>query len=217
MKIKGVVYKVTHKESGKVYVGATTKSMHQRELDHNERANRGEQGQFQQAISTYGADAFSWAQIDTASSNNELAQKEKEYIIQYDSKENGYNSDAGGGIQKSVYQYSIEDGSLLNTYDSLVSAANTVNAHKTCIGNACLGQNRTCKDFYWSYSLTIPFILQGDKRIKQVIQMDLEGVVIAEYKSVSNASKATGVSKSCISRVCRKERNHSGGFMWSYC
>lgn len=212
----GIVYSVKNKITGEVYIGVTTNSVHQRQLDHTERSSRGELNKFHEAISTYGADAFSWTQIDTASSNDELAQKEKEYIIHYDSKENGYNSDSGGGIQKTVYQYSIEDGSLLNTYDSLVSASKTVNAHKTCIGNACIGQNMTCKGFYWSYSLSIPFVLQEDKRIKRVIKMDLEGVVIAEYKSVTNASKETGISKTCISRVCRGERNHAGGFRWSY-
>lgn len=58
MKNKGVIYKVTHKESGKIYVGATNNSIHQRKLDHTERANRGEKGQFQEAIGTYGSRGF---------------------------------------------------------------------------------------------------------------------------------------------------------------
>ena len=211
-----IIYKAQNELTGEVYIGATTNSMHQRKLDHTERAKRGEQGQFQKAIGTYGPEAFSWTQIDTANSNDELAKKEKEYVIQYDSKENGYNSDSGGGIQKTVYQYAIEEGSLVNTFDCLESAANVVSASKRSISSACIGINNTCKGYYWSYSLSIPFNLQDDRRSKKVIQLDLNGVVIAEYKSVSNASKATGVSKTCISRVCRKERNHSGGFRWSY-
>lgn len=215
MKNKGVIYKVTHKQSGKIYVGATNNSIHQRKLDHTERANRGEKGQFQEAIGTYGPEAFTWTQIDTANSSDELAQKEKAYVIQYDSKENGYNSDSGGGIQKTVYQYSIEDGILVNTYDSLQRAANAVSASKTGVGNACIGQNKSCKGYYWSYSSTFPMNLK-DQRRKPVMQMDLQGNFIAQYNSVSEAARQTGVSKTCISRVCRGERSDSGGYKWIY-
>ena len=210
-----IIYKAQNEQTGEVYIGATTNSMHQRKLDHTERAKRGEQGQFQEAIGTYGPEAFTWTQVDIAGSIDELAQKEKEYIIKYDSKENGYNSDSGGGIQKTVYQYSIQDGNLIAKYNCLESAACAVSANKKSISSTCLGINKTCKGYYWSYSLSVPFILK-DERKKSVIQMNLEGVEIAEYKSVSNVSKSTGISKTCISRVCRKERNHSGGFRWSY-
>jgi len=142
--------------------------------------------------------------------------RRKKYVIHYDSKENGYNSDSGGGIQKTVYQYAIEEGSLVNTFDCLESAANVVSAYKTCVGNACISQNKTCKGYYWSYSLSAPFILQDDRRSKKVIQMDLEGSFLTEYNSVAEASKATGVSKTCISKVCRGERGISGGFIWKY-
>ncbi|WP_372757890.1 NUMOD1 domain-containing DNA-binding protein [Mariniflexile sp.] len=215
MKNKGVIYKVTHKESGKIYVGVTKNSIHQRKLDHQERANRHEKGQFQEAIGTYGPEAFIWTQIDTAYSSDELAQKEKEYIIQYDSKANGYNSDSGGGIQKTVYQYSVEDGSLVNSFDSLQSAANAVSAAKTSIGNACLGQNKTCKGYIWSYSSTYPMNFKDGRR-KPVMQMDLDGRTLQKYKSVAEASKLTGISKTCISRCCRGERERTGGYIWKY-
>tara|TARA_R110002049_G_scaffold275213_1_gene453232 strand:+ start:17445 stop:18095 length:651 start_codon:yes stop_codon:yes gene_type:complete len=215
MKVKGVIYKVTHKQSGKIYVGATKNNIHQRKLDHQERGNRGEKGLFQEAIGTYGPDAFTWTQVDTASTTDELAQKEKAYIIQYNSKENGYNSDSGGGIQKTVYQYSIDDGCLVNSFDSLQSAANAVSASKTSIGNACTGQNKTCKGYIWSYSSTYPMNLTDERR-KPVIQMDLDGRTLQKYKSVAEASRTSGVSKTCISRCCRGERDKSGGFKWKY-
>ena len=73
---KYLVYKVFNEETGQIYIGATTYSLHQRQLDHTERANRGEPNKFHDAISTYGADAFSWEQVDTANSIDELAKKE---------------------------------------------------------------------------------------------------------------------------------------------
>lgn len=211
-----IIYTVKCKITGEIYVGATTDSIHQRKIDHQERAERGEKHPFAKAIATYGTEAFIWEQADTANSTDELACKEKDYIIKYNSKEKGYNGDSGGGIKKTVYQYSIEDGSLLNTYDSLQSAANAVNAYKNSIGNACVGQNKTCKGYWWSYNFSVPFSLEKDLRKKKVIQYSLSGKPLAVYESVSVASLATGISRTCIARVCRGERKHSGGFVWKY-
>ena len=119
-KPSGILYSVKNEITGEFYIGATTDSEENRKKDHEQKACTGQGHQFQEAISTYGADAFSWKQIDTANNFDDLAQKEKEYINQYNSKENGYNSDSGGGFKKTVYQYDLKDGALVNQYDSLV-------------------------------------------------------------------------------------------------
>ena len=213
---KYIIYKVENINNGFAYIGATTSSLNERKLDHIQKANKETGHQFQEAIGTYGPEAFSWIQVDTANTISELARKEKEYIFKYDCKENGYNQDAGGGFKKTVYQYSVDDGLLVGQYDSLESAANAVSAYKTCVGNACIGQNNTCKGYYWSYYLSSTPIYSQDQRKKGVVQYSLNGDLIAEYNSVAKASKETGISKTCISRVCRKERKKSGGFKWEY-
>jgi len=212
-----IIYKAQNIENEYVYIGTTTKSIVERKNDHEQKANTGHGHEFQEAISTYGADAFNWTQIDTASSTDELAQKEKEYIIQYDSKENGYNSDAGGGIQKTVYQYNI-DGNLIAKYDCLKSAANAVSAYKTCVGNACIGQSKSCKGYYWSYSSTLPTSpkMLKDQRKKHVIQLYIDGRILAGYKSVAEASSKTGVNTTSIAKVCRGEYKTAGGYIWKY-
>jgi hypothetical protein len=211
-----IIYKAQNELTGEVYIGATSSTVYQRKLDHTERANRGEKGQFQEAIGTYGPEAFSWQQIDSAKSSNEVAEKEKKHILQYNSQEQGYNSDSGGGIKKVVYQYSLEDGSLIAKYNCLQSAANAVDAYKTCIGNACLGQNKSCKGYMWSYSKSYKLKTITDCRKRKVYQYTFHGTLIAEFISVAEASSITGLSKSCISRCCRGERESSGGFIWKY-
>ena len=211
-----IIYKVDNSENNKVYIGTTTKSVEQRKADHIQKAKKGVGGYFQEAIGTYGPEAFEWVEIDTANNPNELAEMEKQYILKYDSRENGYNRDSGGGFQKHVYQYSVDDGALIATYDSLKNAANAVNASRKTISSTCLGQNRTCKGFYWSYTLTEPFVIQKDKRRKKVEQYDLLGSLIVTYKSVAEASRSTRISKTCISKCCRGERDKSGGFLWRY-
>jgi group I intron endonuclease len=144
--MKGIVYKVTNNENDKVYVGATTKSIGDRKKDHYKKSKKGKNYAFQNAITTYGIEAFKWEQIDTASNKNELAKKEKEYILEYNSKEGGYNSDEGGGISKKVYKYDLE-GNFIDGYKCLEDAGKVIGARKQEISRACIKEKK-CKEFY---------------------------------------------------------------------
>ena len=212
----GIIYKVTQKESGMTYIGATKDDIGTRKRDHIQKANKETGHQFQEAIGTYGPEAFSWTQIDTANSIDELARKEKEYILQYDCKENGYNQDAGGGFKKTVYQYSVDDGLLVGQYNSLESAANAVSGTRKSVSAACLGKINNYNGYHWSFSHTIPFKLPLDKRRKEVLQIDIGGNLVAQFKSVAEASRQTGISKSPIAKTCRGEQDQAGGYYWNY-
>ena len=146
--MKKVVYKVTNNETEEVYIGITSKSIDDRKKDHLKKSKKGKSYAFQNAIATYGADAFKWEQIDTAITTNELAKKEKEYILEYNSKEQGYNSDSGGGIQKAVYQYDMLTGVLVNKYSNLTDASATIGLNKQDLSSVCLSVNKVSKGFY---------------------------------------------------------------------
>ena len=211
-----VVYKVTNNVNGKVYVGVSTKSLEERKKDHMKNSNKGKSYVFQNAIATYGIDAFKFEQIDTALTTDELAKKEKEYILEYDSNVNGYNSDSGGGIQKTVYQYDILTGVLVNKYSNLTDASATIGLNKQDLSKVCLSVNKASKGFYWTYDYLERFIPLEDKRKKKVHQYNIEGEFINEFESVSEASKQTRINKSCIAKVCRGERKSSGGYLWKF-
>ena len=215
MEKKGIIYTVTNKETKMVYVGLTTKSLEVRKKDHIKKSKKGKSYAFQQAIATYGPEAFKWEQIDTARTTDELAQKEKEYILKYNSKEQGYNSDSGGGLQKSVYQYDISTGKVVEKYSNLTDAGATVNLNKQDLSKVCLSVNKVSNGFVWSYSSTFPIHI-NDNRRKVVQQITLEGEFLTEYKSVSEASKLTGCNKTSIAKVCRGERQSCGGFSWKF-
>lgn len=211
-----IIYKAENNDNGMVYIGATTYSVEQRKLDHLERAKRGEITKFHEAISTYGAEFFQWEQIDTASSKDELAQKEKVYITEYDAKESGYNADSGGGFKKTVYQYDIATGKLIGQYECLEDAGKEVNVTKQHISRACLSVNNIYEGFYWSYEYKERFMPQKDARKKEVLKCSLDGTILEKYNSVSEASRQNNLSKTSISRVCRRERESSGGYIWKY-
>lgn len=211
----GIVYKATNRFTNDVYIGATTQSIEDRKNDHICKSNNNKGHKFHQAISTFGPDAFDWVQIDTASTLDELAKKEVKYIEEYSSQQNVYNCDKGGGFKKPVYQYNL-DGTLLNIFDDLTSAGKSINKTKQAISRACLSVSHTLSGYYWSYDYQKPFKPEKDNRKKAVLQFDLEGNLLAEYVSASEASRKTTVLKSCITKCCRGERKTSGGFIWKY-
>ena len=215
MEKKGIIYTVTNKETKMVYVGLTTKSLEVRKKDHNKKSKKGKSYAFQQAIATYGPEAFRWEQVDTANTIDELAEKEKAYILKYNSKEDGYNLSVGGDVQKSVYQYNISTGVLVNKFSNLTDAGATMNLTKQDLSKVCLSVNKVSNGFVWSYSSTYPIHI-NDNRRKVVQQLTLEGEFLTEYKSVSEASKLTGCNKTSIAKVCRGERQSCGGFSWKF-
>lgn len=215
MEIKYKVYKAENIKTGQVYIGSTTSTIEKRQRDHIHKAHTGQGHCFQAAINTYGQESFKWEQIDTAKSVNELASKERKYILKYKAQEQGYNQDAGGGFKKLVYQYDL-DGKLINTYNELQDAANAVNVDKRSISAACLGKIKICKNYYWSYDLTDEYSRPEDKRVKEVKQYDSENNMIESFSSISEASKSTGINKSCIAKCCRGERKSAGGYTWKY-
>jgi group I intron endonuclease len=215
MKPKKIIYKVTCTITNEVYIGATGRSIEERKQNHEQKAEKGVGSYFQNAIATYGPDAFTWEQIDTANSVDELAQKERTYVFKFKSFEQGFNGDQGGGLQKSIHQYGI-DKSYLNTFGSLEQAAEAVDGKEKSISNACLGYNVTYRGCYWSYIKNDSYAGIPDRRKKKVTQFTLLGNTIANFHSVAEASRKTGISKTSISRCCRGEREQTGGFIWKY-
>lgn len=212
---KAIIYKVINDQTNEVYIGATTKSIEDRRQDHYQKSTTGSEVKFHNAINTHGIDSFQWEQIDTASSKDELAQKEINYIEEFDSLNSGYNSDKGGGFKKTIYKYNL-DGSLNSTFESLNDAGESIYVRKQDISRACWSVNHTLGGYMWSYDYVEPFIPKTDNRKKEVLQYNINGNLLARYVSASEASRKTGISKTCITRCCRKEREQSGGFVWNY-
>lgn len=55
-----------------------------------------------------------------------------------------------------------------------------------------------------------------ETKSKKVKQYDLKGNLLNVYNSISEASRITGISVTCICRVCKNIRKQTGGFIWGY-
>lgn len=96
-KSKMVIYKITNKINGKIYIGLTTTPIKRRIAAHVRKSKLSNAGGVSGAIKKYGFDNFSVSVIDTAKNLDELNQKEKHYIKSMASlSPNGYNLHTGG-------------------------------------------------------------------------------------------------------------------------
>jgi group I intron endonuclease len=87
------IYKFTHIDSGRSYIGQTIQDPNQRRLEHiNGSKYSTRTYHFHNAIKKYGIDSFIFEVIDSsASSLEELNILEEKYVIEYDSINNGFN------------------------------------------------------------------------------------------------------------------------------
>lgn len=94
----GIIYKVTNKENNKVYIGQTIQTLQERKNKHYYKARQKNDynTHFINALRKYPENSFTWEIIDTANSQDELDDKEKEWITYYNSVEKGYNTKDDG-------------------------------------------------------------------------------------------------------------------------
>lgn len=97
--VKMEIYKATCVITNKLYIGKTGRGMEWRKKHHLSEINTKDKHNypFYNALRKYGKDNFVWEAIDTATTEEELSNKEKYWIKFYNSKApNGYNITDGG-------------------------------------------------------------------------------------------------------------------------
>lgn len=108
------IYKITNIQNNKVYIGQTIRPITDRFNRHiNDALHNIIDTHFARAIRKYGKESFKIEEIDSASSQEELNQKEQYWIRYYDSVNQGYNeTDAifksGGNTYQSKTEQEME-------------------------------------------------------------------------------------------------------------
>jgi group I intron endonuclease len=97
-----VIYKVTNKINGKIYIGQTIKKLKSRWLAHINKSNSSKTSVFHAAIRKYKKENFTIEETKRYSSKEELNLEEKRFIEEYNSLvPNGYNILKGGSYHVS--------------------------------------------------------------------------------------------------------------------
>lgn len=97
--IIGEIYKITNMINGRVYIGATKRTLNDRKREHlktyNDSKSRMYEFKIYKAMRKYGVENFLFESLEKCQTDK-LDEREKYYIEKYDSKNNGYNEAIGG-------------------------------------------------------------------------------------------------------------------------
>lgn len=199
------IYKYTS-PSNKNYIGQTIYSLEQRRGSHC--CNYIDSPLFYNALQKYGIENFKIEILKQCKTKKEANYWENYFILLFRSyiKEYGYNLTLGGdGNTKYNHEAIVKD------YLSGMSKTNILNKY----GCSSATYGRILKENG----------IDGKERIKRsagqynvmaVLQYDLQNNLIAEFKSLSEAERKTGVYSQNIGRVCKGIRKTAGGFIWKY-
>ena len=231
-----VIYAFKNKTNGKMYVGQTQRTFGIRTKQHLNRSDT----YFDKALAKYGLNNFSYWILDRGSTLEELNEKERYWITEYDCLwPNGYNLTVGGDGVKG-YRHTDE-------YKRKMSDA--MKGKGTGKDNHFYGKRHTIKSIkkmseYQSNRWTVearkelsesykgkfvgednPFYKKKHKqsskdkmsKAKDSIKIKVRNIDTGEvFESLSLASKTHNVQVAHIKRVCRGQRKTCGGFRWEY-
>ena len=134
-----------------------------------------------------------------------------------DSLNNGYNLTLGGDGQigfkhsektKALYRQQRKSYSQETLNKMSIVAKNKVLSDETKekirLGNIGKGMTEANKQ------------LVSEQKSKPIIQYDLEGNFIREWKSATQAAKELGFKNGSISKVCKRNKGTVYGYIWKY-
>ena len=179
--------------NGKQYVGQTSRTLEQRWREHC--SANSQCTYLHNAIVKYGKENFKVEQIDIALDQEELDYKESQYIKSHNTLvPNGYNLDTGG-----------KGGRNLSTVTCYKISEN----HADVSGelNPMFGKKRP--EVGLKNKLT---------KGKAVNQFTIDGIFIAQYPTIREAERITGINNAWISGCCKGKYGYktAGGYVWEY-
>lgn len=164
-----IIYRVFNTVTGKSYIGLTTLSLVERKHKHwlnSRNPDKNKKQAFYLAINKYGWHKFEWQELCSALTKHDLIELEKQFILEYDSYNNGYNNTLGGegvnnprklekyivrfpdnsihvveGYKKFCREHKLNEGSFWNTYQPYKRTYSIKGKHYTywMKGKSCKG------------------------------------------------------------------------------
>jgi len=136
------IYKVTNQINQKAYIGLTDRPLSERRKQHFTEANTRPKTHFHNALLKYRENDWIWKVIDNSSTREKAGDLEKQYIEEFDTYKNGYNSTTGGDR---AYTFSKESRQKMSAAKKGIKWGPMNANHKLAISNGLIG--RICKPF----------------------------------------------------------------------
>lgn len=194
----GIIYKITNTVNGKVYIGQTTMSLRQRWRLHYSKSSTCKY--IHEAINEYGSENFTIEEIDQGNSREELNEKEKYWIKEYNSLlPNGYNCDKGGYLityteesRKKMSAHRPDYRGHKNPRYGVKASEETRRLISEALKGKYMGENAIFR--------------------KPVINLDTG----EKFPTATMAAEKYGVTVSTLTKTCRGVQKRTAGFRWAY-
>lgn len=115
---------------------------------------------------------------------------------------------------KKVNQFDL-NGIFIKTWDSIHDVARFFDVNASAICSCCNKRSKSSCGFIWSYETNVHEYKNNTE--KQVIQMDMNGNFIKEFKRIKDAVEELNLKEgSRIGLCCKGKANSAYGFKWKY-
>lgn len=241
-----VIYAIVNLKNGKKYIGSATNfsSRRSRHLSMLKKGIHHSQS-LQHSWNKNNPEDYKFIILEKLTQEEDKLVKEQYYMDYYKSynRKFGYNMSktARGATSvktKPVNQFSL-DGTFIKSFDNCVSAANEVNYSCSGISACARGEYRYYGGYIWSHDEAIseeriylannPIKRSIESRAKMsasatartdqrkpILQFDMDGNFIREWRCTSDASKELGYSNGGISDVLHGKFRHCHKFIWKF-
>lgn len=189
------VYKITNKITGKIYIGITNQGSGARYRHHWYESRIGEPSPIHRSMAKYGEDNFTLEIIDFAETYEELKEKEKFWIKEFNSTDRniGYNLTEGGdGTFGRTHSEETKEKIRQKALGRKISEETKKKMSEARIGK-CSDKQREHLKKISIQAKAIP-----------VLRFSKTGEFIAKYESVSDAARQTGINSDTIERQLKK-------------
>ncbi len=126
---------------------------------------------------------------------------------------------------KHVYDTPGISVTCINTgevFKTMSEAARKHNTRLSYIKKSCENPNIRHAGIYngerlsWKYTDPNYVPIKVDTKGRPILQYDMNNNFVAEYKSMRDAMKQTGIAKSGIADTANGKNTHAGGFLWRF-
>ena len=139
-------------------------------------------------------------------------------VIEKNKKVENEKSKPKKNIKYYIVQYNLE-GIYVNKYENISSAAGKVGISNTSISKALRGERNSAAGFIWRKidiseeiveRIEVDFDIEKTNlgQAKKIAQLSLEGHVVQEFESISDATRKMGISSKHIQNELSKEKSN---------
>lgn len=206
----GFIYLITNNINGHVYVGQTRRSIECRWKEHLRHCELNNGQILGKAILKYGVENFTIQEIEECD-DNKLDEREKFWIQEYNSYNEGYNATLGGSDNFTMTDRIKEVKELWKQGYGQKAITEITKLNVETVHNYLLKSGITQEEIRKRQSELIK-----KSKSKTVFQYDLNFNFIKEWDSLIEVERQIGINHRNISQVCNGKRKTAGGYIWSY-